>query len=475
MLLDYPSNPMALSATGRTLRIRRQAQYTDSPQSEDMMEDDAAVASKSTSTIRLKKTKQGSLSGRISVKVQIDGTPDQFVSASVVGSDFAFNDNEDDLSSDDEIFKDVRAYIRQTMGKSALVKAESGICGGGEEPVDTRSATPWLDGSTGNYITVRHPSPDAPIDTPPLPGFEDGSARPIVFSTGLSYQLPLTCKHWFHPKHVSDIERSELSVFGVPETVYRELRDKIIDAYNIDPSKFLSVRNAREATGYSEIGVLTKIWGFLDYWGIINFLSDPSTAPRFSKKLIDYPFGTAVEPIPETLCSVCHKPCSFSAYVIKPDSAPLVPREQVNMARFCSTCINTGSYPHFFTKESFEQIDVVLPGTVTAEFTEEDTMKLIEAIDRYGTDWEAVAQMVGGGKTGSQCCLHFSQIPILDRYMPASRESKFVPKVNPFRDEENPLLSVFFLLSSAVPGDIAAQVAKQVLSEINQNNDVEMS
>lgn len=449
---------MALSATGRTLRIRRQMpSYADSPMSEDMEDGQGARAG---GGVKLKRLK---LAGsKLAVRIQLDGPVDSFTGAAVVSatSDLIPDEEEDEaLSSDDEIFKDVRAYVRQTLGKPALQKAESGICGGGDEPPQmdqSRTVTPWLEG--GNYVTVRHPAPDAPIDTPPLPGSEDGLARRVIYPSGLTYQLPLTCRHWFDPRWVSDVERAELTTFGVSESTYRNLRDKLIDAYNTDPSKFLSVRNAREATGFVEVGVLTKVWGFLDYWGIINFFADPSTAPRFSKKLIDFPIGRPQDPLPELLCSSCHQPCMFVAYALKAEAAPMVPREQIAVARFCAPCINTGNYPPFFSKAAFEMIDVMLPGSTTEDFSEEDTMRMLEAIDRYGTDWESVATMVGGGKTAAQCLLHFAQIPISDKF-PAPAEIRVKPKLNPFRDESNELLNVMSLIATTVPCAVAAQVA----------------
>lgn len=451
---------MALSATGRTLRIRRQmASYTDSPLSEDMEDDPAPKG------IKLKRLKAG---GRIAVRVTLDGPADNFVSANVVSASSELVSEEPDdeaLSSDDEIFKDVRAFVRQTMGKPALSKAEAGICGGGLKAEDVgmdmnRPQTPWSEAG-GNYITVRHPAPDAPIDTPPLPGTENGKVRTVVPSTGLYYELPMTCRHWFNPRWVSDLERAELATFGVPERTYRELRDRLVDAYNVDPSKYLSIRSAREATGFGEIGVLTKVWGFLDYWGIINYLADPTTAPRYAKKLIDFPMGRPKNAIEEIICCSCHKPCSYTAYALKPEAAPLIPKEQILPARFCSACINSGNYPPFFSKSAFEAVDVELPGTVTAEFSEEETMKLIEAIQRYGTDWESVAKMVGAGKTGAQCLLHFIQIPVVDKLIGPANEGdeKFKPKLNPFRNESDELLGLLTLLSSTVPSDVAAQVA----------------
>lgn len=470
---------MALSATGRTLRIRRQAvpSYAESsPQSEDMMEDDAPV--KASGSLKLKRMKMGSsMNSKLAVRVHLDGPADNFTSASVVSASPELVPDEDaqDLSSDDEIFKDVRAYVRQTMGKPALVKAEAGICGPNDEPPllaepTSRSLTPWIDG--GNFVTVRHPSPDAPIDTPPLPGFEDGVPR-TIYPNGLSFQLPLTCRHWFDPRFVSDIERAELeTTFGISEALYRQLRDKLIDAYNVEPSKYLSVRNAREATGYGEVGVLTKLWAFLDYWGIINYLSDPSTAPRFSKKLIDFPIGRiANDKIKPIICSACKKNCHFTAFKLKPEAAPLVPMQHIRIARFCSACIRSGNFPPFFSPSSFEPIDVFLPGTCTSEFTEEESMKLIEAIDRYGTDWHAVAHMVAGGKTPAQCLLHFAQIPIMDQFVPPfNGQEKIVPKPNPFRNDAHSLLPLLHLVGSAVPHGVSAQVAAIVKSFLKQDD-----
>ena len=448
---------MALSATGRTLRIRRQLQsYSESPFSEDM-EDDQQPTTKSILKLKRMKT-QGN---RLAVRVALDGPADNFVSANVVSAaaDLVPEDAdvEEPLSSDDEIVKDVRAFVRQTMGKPALTKAEAGICGIGGTAVvkgddeSLRPQTPWMESAVGgNFITVRHPPPDAPIDIPPMP----------ISSTDFppTWSIPSTCRHWFNPGWVSDTERAELAIFGISESAYRELRDGLIDAYHVDPSKYLSIRAAREATGYGEIGVLTKVWGFLDYWGIINYSSDATSAPRFSKKLIDFPIGRPQKAIEQVLCCSCHNACLYTAYRLRPDAAPLIPKDQILPARFCSSCINSGNYPPFFSKSAFETVDVELPGTVTSEFTEEETMKLVEAIQRYGTDWESVSKMVGGGKTATQSLLHFIHLPINDKLIPPGC-GNFKPKQNPFRDESNPLLSVLSIVSSSVPLDVAAQVA----------------
>ena len=442
---------MALSATGRTLRIRRQSNYVDG---EDEEMGEAPLAGETV----VSAPPRADTGSRITVRVHLDGPVTDFVSASVGGFEFP-PDDDDMLSSDDEIFKDVRTYVRQTMGKPAIVRAEAGICGGGDVDegigMASRAATAWLEGSAGsNYVTVRHPLADCPIDVPPLPTSEVAIDR--------DFHLPSTCRHWFSPDFVSDIERAQLVLFGVSEGLYFDLRTQIIDAYNADPSKYLSVRQAREATGFGEVGVLTKVWAFLDFWGIINFHSDPSTAPRYSKKLIDYPIGLPAEKLRKVVCCCCQAECLFSAFALKREAAPLVPLHQIEGARFCAACIHARRYPLFFDRNSFAEIDVTLPGTVTKDFSEEETMKLMEGVDRYGSDWESVAKLVGGGKTAAQCLLHFVQIPMhIDTHMEAfgGTTQRIVPTKNPFRNETSPILQLVKTICETVPEPISRAVA----------------
>jgi hypothetical protein len=466
---------MALSATGRTLRIRRQT-YTDSPGGSEDMEDDDFGASKGPTKVR--KSVSG---GKLAIRLRLDGTADTFTTASVsqVPSDLVATREDGEISSDDEIYKDVRTYVRQTMGKPAALRAEAGICGTGEYATEGgRGTSQWLDGgfAQGNYVTVRHPLPNLPIDVPPLPVEPKTSTKSEIPSWVLvNRKLPLTCRHWFDQRYVADIERAELGTFGVSELLYKDLRDRIINAYFMEPSKFLSVRNAREATGYGETAVLVKIWGFLDYWGIINFYSDPSTAPRFSKKLVDYPIMTRKDVFDEKIvCSNCHKVCTITCYRIKPESAPLVPREQVSLARFCAACFNTGMYPSFFTKDSFEQQDLMLPGSVNSEWTEEETLQLFEGIDRYGLDWDAVAGLIGGGKTAAQCLLHFVQLPMSERFLPitASRDPEVKP--NPFRDPDSWLLSLITTMCATIPVDVSRAVSSLAKLSPVKTEDIDM-
>jgi hypothetical protein len=126
-------------------------------------------------------------------------------------------------------------------------------------------------------------------------------------------------------------------------------------------------------------------------------------------------------------------------------------------------------YPSGFTKHSFEQQELMLPGSVNAEWTEEETLKLFEGIDRYGLDWDAVASMIGGGKTAAQCLLHFVQLPMSERFLPARESKDTQVKPNPFRDPNSSILSLLNTLCATIPLDVSRAVADLVKS-----TDVEM-
>jgi hypothetical protein len=120
--------------------------YSDSPNISDGEDDQPPMSG---SAIRLKK---GSRNGKLAIRVQLDGSADNFSTGSVISNllpqELASADN--DISSDDEIYKDVRTFVRQTMGKQAILRAEGGICGTGEYAetgAASRAATQWLERS----------------------------------------------------------------------------------------------------------------------------------------------------------------------------------------------------------------------------------------------------------------------------------------------------------------------------------------
>lgn len=66
------------------------------------------------------------------------------------------------------------------------------------------------------------------------------------------------------------------------------------------------------------------------------------------------------------------------------------------------------------------------------EWTDQETLLLLEGIERFGDDWQAIAQHVGT-KTKIQCVLHFIRLPIEDQFLEDQLNELYKPK------EENPI------------------------------------
>lgn len=54
--------------------------------------------------------------------------------------------------------------------------------------------------------------------------------------------------------------------------------------------------------------------------------------------------------------------------------------------------------------------------TVSREWTEQETLLLLEALEMYKDDWNKVCEHVGS-RTQDECILHFLRLPIEDPYL----------------------------------------------------------
>ena len=91
---------------------------------------------------------------------------------------------------------------------------------------------------------------------------------------------------WFRWNRINDIERRANPEFFNGRSArktpraYKDMRDCIINLFRNDPSRRLTFTECRSKIAADVTSVL-RLWGFLDHWGIINFLPDntSSSAP----------------------------------------------------------------------------------------------------------------------------------------------------------------------------------------------------
>jgi SWI/SNF related-matrix-associated actin-dependent regulator of chromatin subfamily C len=109
-----------------------------------------------------------------------------------------------------------------------------------------------------------------------------------------------------------------------------------------------------------------------------------------------------------------------------------------------------------------------------AEWSDQETLMLLEGVEMFDDDWQAVAEHVGT-RTKEQCIANFLQIPIEDSYLTSDPAADLGPLryqagMNglPFEGSDNPVMSVVTFLASAVGPAVAAAAAQSALGELSQ-------
>ena len=93
------------------------------------------------------------------------------------------------------------------------------------------------------------------------------------------------------------------------------------------------------------------------------------------------------------------------------------------------------------------------------EWTQEQTLRLLSALEKHGEDWERVAEIVGDDKTEHECILHFLRMPIQDPFINNIHDT-------PFSSAQNPVMSLVTYLNSVLSPELAASAASAALAQI---------
>ncbi|XP_037119213.1 SWI/SNF complex subunit SMARCC1b [Syngnathus acus] len=267
---------------------------------------------------------------------------------------------------------------------------------------------------------------------------------------------------WFNNNSIHAIEKRALPEFfngknksKSPE-VYLAYRNFMIDTYRLNPQEYLSSTSCRRnLTG--DVCSILRLHAFLEQWGLINYQVDaesrplpmgPPPTPHFNV-LADTPTG---------LAPLQHKPLQVTAsqhMLCFPEKSREKP----------SDCQNFGLRMDVYTKKH--------PKTKGAcagrEWTEQETLLLLEALEVYRDDWNKVSEHVGS-RTQDDCILHFLRLPIEDPYLEDSSASlgPLAYQPVPFSQSENPVMSTVAFLASVVDPRVASAAAKAALEEFSQ-------
>ncbi|XP_028653939.1 SWI/SNF complex subunit SMARCC2 [Erpetoichthys calabaricus] len=270
---------------------------------------------------------------------------------------------------------------------------------------------------------------------------------------------------WFDYNSVHAIERRALPEFfngknksKTPE-IYLAYRNFMIDTYRLNPQEYLTSTACRRNLA-GDVCAIMRVHAFLEQWGLINYQVDAESRPTpmgppptsHFHVLADTPSGLVpLQPkTPQT--SASQQMLNF------PDKAKEKPTDLQNFG------LRTDMYSKKNAPAKSKSA-----ASATREWTEQETLLLLEALEMYKDDWNKVSEHVGS-RTQDECILHFLRLPIEDPYLEDSDASlgplAFQPV--PFSQSGNPVMSTVAFLASVVDPRVASAAAKSALEEFSR-------
>ncbi|XP_061530658.1 SWI/SNF complex subunit SMARCC1 isoform X2 [Phycodurus eques] len=266
---------------------------------------------------------------------------------------------------------------------------------------------------------------------------------------------------WFDYNCIHEIERRALPEFfngknksKSPE-IYLAYRNFMIDTYRLNPQEYLTSTSCRRnLTG--DVCAIMRVHAFLEQWGLVNYQVDSDSRP-LPMGPPPTPHFTVLADTPSGLMPLNHRP------------PPIPPSQQ--MANFpdkmkdkAIDLQNFGLRTDQYKKNSKGKSVVS-----SREWTEQETLLLLEALEMFKDDWNKVSEHVGS-RTQDECILHFLRLPIEDPYLESSETSlgPLAYQPIPFSQSGNPVMSTVAFLASVVDPRVASAAARAALEEFSR-------
>ncbi|KAI3370177.1 hypothetical protein L3Q82_024950, partial [Scortum barcoo] len=272
---------------------------------------------------------------------------------------------------------------------------------------------------------------------------------------------------WFDYNSVHAIERRALPEFfngknksKTPE-IYLAYRNFMIDTYRLNPQEYLTSTACRRNLA-GDVCAIMRVHAFLEQWGLINYQVDSESRP------------TPMGPPPTSHFHVLADTPS-SLVPLQPKTSQQTPATQ-QMMPFPdkvkdkpADLQNFGLRTDMYSKKT-GSVKSKSAASSMREWTEQETLLLLEGLEMYKDDWNKVSEHVGS-RTQDECILHFLRLPIEDPYLEDNSSSMGPPLAYqpiPFSQAGNPVMSTVAFLASVVDPRVASAAAKSALEEFSR-------
>ncbi|CAL9047958.1 SWI/SNF complex subunit SWI3B isoform X2 [Musa acuminata AAA Group] len=361
------------------------------------------------------------------------------------------------------------------MASSSPPPAQAPVLSPPNPPRPQQLPQPLPVAAVKSEVPVAEPrDPPASVSSIPL--------EPSPAAVAASYTITIpSCSGWFSWDQIHDTERRVLSEFFDGKSasknpgVYKYYRDSIIRRFRGNPSRKITFTDARRGL-VGDVGSIRRVFDFLEEWGLINYT--PSAKP--SAKKGEMGDDSEKKETPRRICSHCKSSCNMACFTT--DKADII---------LCARCFVRGDYRPGLSSTDFKRVDIT--EETKADWTDKETIHLLEAILQYGDDWKKVAEHVGT-KSEIDCVARFIKLPFGEQFLgpeevgeygkPHQKNDKVVTvpegenvpeqslskrmRLTPLADASNPIMAQVAFLSAMVGSDVAKAVAQATISSLHK-------
>ncbi|CAM8939592.1 unnamed protein product [Rhodiola kirilowii] len=354
------------------------------------------------------------------------------------------------------------------------------------------SAAPGAESAPNLQLTPPPPAVNANSPAPnPARILEPSSTEPeIVYIPSYSSKVVFVGRH---PRMRGPIPSEFFGEAPSPlknPRVYLYYRNSIINKYRERPSRKLTFTEARK-TIIGDVGSIRRVFDFLETWGLVNYIGGTVKQPlkwedKESKaaggagqasQSGESVGGTGDAFSSKRWCSGCKALCSIACFA----------SDKYNLT-LCARCYVRGNYRTGILSSDFRRVEI--NEEAKSNWSDKETLHLLEAIFHYGDDWKRVAEHVGGGRTEKDCVARFVKLPIgqelvrqhgpeefdtvgdqdfvheLDETSTPSKRTHLMP----LADASNPVMAQAAFLSALAGTKVAESAAQAAVAALSEGN-----
>ncbi|KAJ4774718.1 SWI/SNF complex subunit SWI3B [Rhynchospora pubera] len=330
------------------------------------------------------------------------------------------------------------------------------------------------------------PSVAPSVSKPDTPG-PTATATPELISApspAVSYTVIVPrFSAWFSWDEIHDTERRLLPEFFDGKSTsrnpssYKYLRNAIISKFRSQPTSKLSYTEARRGL-VGDVGSVRKVFDFLEEWGLINY-----TPPKKGKEETEArgALGKKDDSSGKRICTSCGAGCSLQCFTTA----------KANMT-LCAKCFVKSNYQRpGLSSADFKRVDLL--EEPRPDWTDKETLHLLEAILHYGEDWKKVTEYVAS-RPVKDCIARFVKLPFGEQFIgPKEEHNGYTEqggddtdenesikrrRLSPLADASNPIMAQVAFLSAIVGphvAETAAQAAVSALSNLGANEATDLT